>query len=658
MFYPARMYRVTLGIDNTRRSAGIGALHETGMLEVIPLREFDPPLQDHLEAGERDLLADRCAEYRVRLDRVLEALYEFPPSPGNFLKELVSPRGHEKYPVTAGTLAELLQEIDSILNTTERALEIRALLMEKDERLGESFRVRSDLELLQVIPFDLSALGESRFLSIYAASAGTETAGGVIARLAETCGDEIYVDSRESGDVTVFVVACISEEKEAVESILQSPGITPIRIEARQGLPGEVLKATDEEISQLKAERDSLQEELAALRREHETHILALREELLIRREELDLVTRCGVTGEVTVIQGFVPASALTQIRAGVGEATEEHHFVSVQDPDPEDSSVPVHYENPPFLAPFEYLTTMFARPRYDEIDPTPFVAPIFLIFFGLMLGDAGYGILIALVGYLIYRGAGRVSTTMRDLSYILTLCGISAIIFGAIQGGWFGDVPQRFFGMTPPFVLIAPLKDPIAFFQISLILGIVHINLGLLLAFYQNFRKKRYRACIFDQGIWYILQPSAGVLLAEFFGWAPVHPWLHFLALAGAALSIAMIFYTRGPMGFFSLTGFLGDWLSYVRILALALATGGIAMTVNILAQIVGNAGPLLLVPAIIVFLGGQAFNVVIQALGGVIHAIRLQYIEFFGKFYQGGGKAFTPFRVERMYSRRGDGQ
>jgi V/A-type H+-transporting ATPase subunit I len=652
------MYKVTLGIDNTRRSAGIEALHEKGILEVIPLREFDPPLQEHLDAGERDLLADRCAEYRVRLDRVIEALSEFQPTPGNFLRELVSPRGSEKYPVTAGTLAELLQQIDKVLCEAERALEIRASIMEIDEQLGESERVRSDLELLRLIPFDLSALGESRFLSVYAAAVRREAAGDIIERLTKACGEDIYVDYRESEDIMVLVVACISKDAMTVRTILQSPGITLIRVEARRGLPDEVQKTLDDEITKQKSERKLLEEELSVLRRKHEGHLLALREDLLIRREEIDLVTRCGITREVTVIQGFVPATALGQVKAGIREATEDHHFVSVEEPDPEDSSVPVHYENPSFLTPFEYLTTMFARPRYDEIDPTPFVAPIFLIFFGLMLGDAGYGILIAIIGYLIYRGAGKVSTTMRDLSYILTLCGISAIFFGAIQGGWFGDVPQRFFGMTPPFVLIEPLRDPIAFFQISLILGIVHINLGLLLGLYQNFMKKRYRACIFDQGIWYILQPSAGVLLAEFFGWAPIPQWLHLLALAGASLSIAMIFYTRGPMGFFSLTGFLGDWLSYVRILALALATGGIAMTVNILAQIVGSAGPLLLIPAIIVFLGGQAFNVVIQTLGGVIHAIRLQYIEFFGKFYQGGGKAFVPFRVERVYSRRGDGQ
>ena len=125
------------------------------------------------------------------------------------------------------------------------------------------------------------------------------------------------------------------------------------------------------------------------------------------------------------------------------------------------------------------------------------------------------------------------------------------------------------------------------------------------------------------------------------------------YAAYAGAIVGVLMIFYYRGPMGFFGLTGFLGDWLSYVRILALALATGGIAMTINILAELIAGIHPIMIIPAAVIFLGGHTFNIIIQSLGGVIHAIRLQYIEFFGKFYTGGGKMFRPFRAERVYSR-----
>ena len=230
--------------------------------------------------------------------------------------------------------------------------------------------------------------------------------------------------------------------------------------------------------------------------------------------------------------------------------------------------------------------------------------------------------------------------------------CGISATLFGAVQGGWFGDFLPRYFDITPPFVLLEPLKDPIAFFQLSLLIGVVHINLGLFLAFFQNVNSGAYRTMVFEQGVWFIIQPCAAVMLASFFAWTYIPPMLITVAEAGALAGLVMIFYYNGPMGFFGLTGFLGDWLSYVRIMALSLATGGIAMTINILAALISAIHPLMIIPAVIIFVGGQIFNLVIQSLGGVIHAIRLQYIEFFGKFYTGGGREFSPFRAERRYT------
>jgi len=159
------------------------------------------------------------------------------------------------------------------------------------------------------------------------------------------------------------------------------------------------------------------------------------------------------------------------------------------------------------------------------------------------------------------------------------------------------------------------------------------------------------------DQGVWFIIQPAAAVLMAGFFGWIAVSMNLTYLAVLGIVIGLAVIFYSRGPMGFFALTGFLGDWLSYVRILALALATAGIAMTVNILAQLIADISPYLIILAALVFIVGQLFNLIIQSLGGMIHSIRLQYIEFFSKFFVGGGREFIPFGMERMYSIRGDG-
>ncbi|MCQ8894510.1 MAG: V-type ATP synthase subunit I [Methanolinea sp.] len=656
MFYPARMQKVTIGLDNTARDRGIEALHEEGVLQVVPLRETPHPFQEILQPGERDPLGDRCAELRVRIDRILEIFQANSPGTGNALKDLFAPVPTTPVTLPPYSLPRLFDEIEEALRSGEESLYVASEIRKTEDRMTTLEKVATDVSLLGLLPFDLSLLEDSRFLSVNAALLTSEKYTELEKRLRETCGEDLFLCSCRRGEDTVVVIASHASHGDAIKAVLRSLGAYEIRAPGYTGLPKDVLREIERETGDLASRKETLRRELARLRDEHEQKLLALREELMIRREEIDLLPRCGSTRTVTVVMGYAPFHSVEGLRERVTRATEDLYFIRTDAPDPEDESVPVDYHNPPWLAPFEFLTSMFARPRYNEIDPTPFIAPIFLVFFGLMLGDAGYGILIALVGFLLYRGAGRVSRTMHDLSFILTLCGISAIVFGAIQGGWFGDLPQRFLGISPPFVLIEPLRDPIAFFQISLLLGILHINLGLALAFFQNYRKKRYRACIFEQGVWYIIQTSAGILLTEFFGWAPVPRLLHFLALAGAAIGIGLIFYSHGPMGFFSLTGFLGDWLSYVRILALALATGGIAMTVNILAQIIGSAGALFFLPALAVLLGGQAFNLVIQTLGGVIHAIRLQYIEFFGKFYQGGGRTFTPFTVERVYSRRGD--
>jgi V/A-type H+-transporting ATPase subunit I len=294
----------------------------------------------------------------------------------------------------------------------------------------------------------------------------------------------------------------------------------------------------------------------------------------------------------------------------------------------------------------------MFAPPRYGEIDPTPFFAPAFMIFFGLMLGDAGYGVIILIIAWLLYRGIGHRNFETGQMCIVLMGCGVADIIFGTLQGGWFGDLLPRFFGITPPFIFIEPLRSPILFFQLALIIGTIHINLGIFLGFWQSFKRNRYKEAVFEHLIWYVIQPAAAVLLVQFFGWMTPPPWATMSASVLLIVTFGLLFLSHGPMGFFSITGFLGDWLSYVRILALALATGGIAMTINLLAQMIAAVHPFMLIPAILFLIAGQTFNLIIQALGSVIHALRLHYIEFFGKFYTGGGKLFSPFCAHRVYT------
>ena len=652
MFYPAEMKRVAIGFHSTFTGDAIHGIHEEGVVQMIPFRDDAFSVSDILEPIRRPRILDRISEYSISIDRILEVFRQIPEDTTNPVAAFLSPPEIIPVAVRRKEPEELFTETDAFLAKTGRIIEIRNNLNRIGEELLDVQTAIGAVEALSPFDFDLSSLGDSEYLSICAGRIEAAKYSDFARDIRETGPGELVIFEHESGGVVLVVLVLPRAGKPLIERYLRPPRFQPLD-PSSSGLPKEALAGKKNEEAFLTSERENLILELKSLEAAWGPSARALREELFMLKEEQEALTACGRSSRLTVMEGWVPAGEIAVMEHRLLRESDGNAFVDTRTPGEEDPEPPTEYQNPAWLKPFELLTTTFARPHYDEIDPTPFIAPIFVLFFGLMLGDAGYGLILTIAGLFLYHRLGRSSRSMHDMTYILVIIGISATFLGIIQGGWFGDIPQRFFGATPPFIMIEPLKDPITFFQFSLILGIFHINLGLCLALYQNLKKGLNRTALFEQGVWFILQPSAGILLAGFFGWVDFPPFVVYAAYAGAIVGVLMIFYYRGPMGFFGLTGFLGDWLSYVRILALALATGGIAMTINILAELIAGIHPVMIVPAALIFLGGHTFNIIIQSLGGVIHAIRLQYIEFFGKFYTGGGKPFRPFRAERVYSR-----
>ena len=626
-------------------------LHEAGVLEIIAIRDEKSGISDLLAQSGRPPLIDTISDYILRFDRIFELFTEIPRPEKKLFQELLSPSIIEPSAINRRSLQELFGEIDEVLKELERIPGIRDELAHYKEDRDRLEKEIEAIEFVSPLNFDLSYLGDSEFLSVIAGSVDTGKMPEFLEDIGEAAIDEIYISNLESGRQTLVLIALPASSKGKIAQYIRAPRFQTIEI-SYVGLPKEALAKATAEYAEILGKIDDLFLELAGIEDSWSMRLLALYEQLKIEKEELELSSSCGESREVTFIEGWARADDVDRMKDSLDKTAEGHVFVFSEATERDDGNVPVDYNNPGWLKPFEVLTTTFARPLYHEIDPTPFIAPIFVIFFGLMMGDAAYGIIITLCGLFIYYKIGRADPGIRELSYILVFCGISASILGVVQGGWFGDLLPRYFDITPPFVLLEPLKDPIAFFQLSLIIGVLHINLGLFLAFYQNVKSGARRAMVFEQVVWFIIQPCAAVLLATFFAWTYIPPGFVTTAEAGIVVGLVMIFYYHGAMGFFSLTGFLGDWLSYVRIMALSLATGGIAMTINILAQLIAAIHPLMIILAALIFVGGQIFNLVIQSLGGVIHAIRLQYIEFFGKFYTGGGRKFAPFQVERIYT------
>ena len=405
------------------------------------------------------------------------------------------------------------------------------------------------------------------------------------------------------------------------------------------------------------AEDEEILKKLVAYRE----HIEFLYDSLMMRRDRARVVGDMISTEMVFYFDGWMPAKAQPEVEALLKEY---EFYYNIEEPDPDDESVPVLLQNNSIVTPFEAVTGMYSLPGRHDIDPTAILAPFYFLFFGLMLSDAAYGLILTTLCAIILKKYKLEGTTHRMIKMFM-FCGLSTFMWGALFGGWFGNfftvAAKTFFGKE--FVIkplwFDPLSEPMRLLVVSLILGAVHLFVGMGVQAYMDIKDGRLLDALFDIGLWYLL--LIGIVLFAFGG-----------KLGEGAVGIGKIMAIVGAVGIlltggrkkkgifgkltgglgslYGITSYLSDVLSYSRLLALGLATGVVAQVFNTLGSLAGGgiAGSILL---IVVFAFGTVFNIAINALGAFVHSCRLQYVEFFGKFYTGGGRPFAPFERKTKY-------
>ncbi len=444
------------------------------------------------------------------------------------------------------------------------------------------------------------------------------------------------------------------DEHTDVWDILRQSGVSRAGLEPLTGTPAQVTARCDKRIDDLGREILAANDTLAQYAQELD----GLRLAYDLQNMRLD----CGKasqkllhTEKAFLLTGWIPAESQQKVEAFLSGRTCYYAFA---DPTPQDEP-PVLLKNSKLVEPFEIITQMYSTPHAKGMDPGPFLVIFYFIFFGMMLSDAGYGLLLFFAGLVATRFMDLTPFAKKFAKFI-TLCGISTVIWGALYGSWFGNlVPQltlSFFGnqVNMP-VLLDPLKDPITILLISFALGALHLFLGMGLKAYLMIRRGHVWDAIFDVGFWYLVLVGLPLLLVP----GPVATIGQYMAIGGA---VGLIFtqgrgeknilkrLSTGLLSLYDITGYFSDLLSYSRILALGLATGVIANVVNIMGTLPGP-NIIGIVAFIAIFAFGHALNLAISALGAYVHASRLQYVEFFGKFYEGGGKAFAPLCANPKY-------
>ena len=371
---------------------------------------------------------------------------------------------------------------------------------------------------------------------------------------------------------------------------------------------------------------------------------------------------KLAATAQCAVLEGWVPAAREERVAAALDKLPCAY---GLEEPAPEDEA-PVLLKNNGFASNFEWVVGMYSYPKYGTYDPTFVMSIYYFVIFGLMFADVGYGLLLALGGFLIPKFK-QVSPGMKRAMTMFGYCGISCMILGALFGGWFGDLPYAlmtafggyesaeaaqaavpfFNGLTITLggepVALNPLVNPIPFLIISLAMGLIHILGGMAVKFYILCREGKPFSAVFDVGSYWVLFAGIGVVfLQKTVGLALIIAGVAMIVLTfGRAKKNIFAKFIFGLKGLYDLISYASDLLSYCRILALGLAAGVMAQVFNLLGTLGGVSIPGIIL-MIVVLPIGHGLNMAINVLGSFVHTCRLQYLEFFSKFYEDGGKPF----------------
>ena len=458
-----------------------------------------------------------------------------------------------------------------------------------------------------------------------------------------------------SSDKTLryLLIACHKSVKEQALSALRELGFSTVSFRGLCGTAEENDKKLEAALAALESERREIERRVERFGGNRETLLEASdRAAILLRREEAK--SRLIETDKVFLLEGWLPADRCTALEKALEPFT---CAVETREPaEDEYPQVPVQLRNNKLTRPLNMVTEMYSLPAYGTLDPNPLMAPFFILFYGIMMADMGYGLLMMIASVIIskkYRPKG----TSGELFSLLGLCGLSTFIVGALTGGFFGDFLTQLVAIVSPGTVFAlpklfdPLDDLTMILIGSMALGVVQIITGMTISIVRKIQAGNFLDALFDEITWWIILAGTGLAVLGIGSVSGVPVVL----IAG----VLMLVYGagRGKRGFGKVTGvvaavyngvtgFFSDILSYVRLMALMLSGAVLAQVFNMLGATTGN-----IVTFIIISLVGNTLNLALNLLGCYVHDMRLQFLEFFGRFYKDGGKAFRPLCMRSNY-------
>ena len=462
--------------------------------------------------------------------------------------------------------------------------------------------------------------------------------------------EHTYIEeiSDESSQINIMLLTSNTEEKE-LKNELKTYSFTETNFDFDTSFTEEYEKTKNRE-EELKKANEKLKEKVEKL--------LKLIPKLLIQKEYLDnalmretVVSNFKATDTVNVIEGYIPLDMEEEFKKIVNKNSNKSNYLEITEVDKDDEEVPILLKNSGITGLFASITQMYALPKYNEIDPTAILSIFYWIFFGMMVADFAYGLILFILSGLALM-IGKFDENKRKFLKFFFALSFSTMIWGLLYGSAFGDLIKL------PTQVLDSSKDFMSIFILSIIFGAIHLVIALGIKAHILIKNGHFMDVIYDVFLWYLTLTSLIILLlAGRFGLSEFTKNI-FIACAVIGMLGIVVFGARdaktlvgriggGLYSLYGITSYIGDFVSYLRLMALGLAGGFIASAINIIVKMLVSKGILGIILGVVVFTLGQSFNIFLSFLSSYVHTSRLTYVEFFSKFYEGGGKAFKKFRV-----------
>lgn len=654
------MQKIHMAVHKSVSEELIHKLQELGCCQFIQ--------QDNDRVDEKTM-----APLRSKLRHVEDLLGEV-----RFVARFLEPFATEKGSGMARAMGDMPEySLDSLaeLASEDKFRELSSRLRDLEKRLSDAragmSRVRGLIAQLLPIqglpyPLDLFNRGTDRVAGLLLAVPKQQFLP-LTSALEGTLGEMVEISSlptTEKDTSQTIAVLYARERSDDLLSVLEKHTASRVDVPSQFALPtSEELDALRAELAKLEADEREVVADIAGIANEGYRTSQLCSDYWGVQKAKADALSSGEQTEQIMLLSFWLPADCLDTFKASIKpyEALTETALVEPGD----EEKPPTLLRNPAWASPIEPLTEMYGTPTYGGVDPTMVVAPFFYLFFGMCFGDAGYGLLIA--GILIFLMMRKqLSGTLKKFFLILTIGNVAAVVMGTITFSWFGDSISSFpflKALMPlqSFQLLDPMNDPMTMLYISLALGFIQIMVGLLIAMRENLRKGDKLAALADQGGWIVFLCGLVLIGLSSAGTVPLPTKASgAIAILGALILVATQGREKeslfgklfsGVMSLYNVTGYLGDVLSYSRLLALGLGSAAVGMVINLLARLVADIPGVGILLGILIFVLGHLFSIAVNILGAFIHSLRLQYVEFFGKFYEASGEDFSPLRVSTQY-------